>query len=395
MQDFSADIVIIGAGASGMMAAHFCGEGGKKVIVLDHNKQIGRKILISGGGKANFTNYHGNDKDYFCENPHFVKSALSRFTVWDFIGIVEEHGLRYEERRFGQLFCKDSAKDINKILLKQAQKPNIEIMLEQRDLDVERYSDEAGEESGFRIFNHRISIQAQKVIIASGSIVLPSIGASDFGYLIAKKFGHKIIPTTPALVPFKVSGFDNLSGNSFTAGITVNGNYVADQVLFTHKGLSGPGILKASLFWNKGDAIVIDWLLGKSMRQMLDNIPGNVQVDKVLKKHLPNKFVDVFFDRINIDGSDNIGRLSNIDKDTIDRELHRMSIIPEGTEGYRKAEATRGGVDTSMISSKTMESKLQPGLYFIGEVMDVTGQLGGHNFQWCWASAHAVGKATA
>ncbi len=184
-----------------------------------------------------------------------------------------------------------------------------------------------------------------------------------------------------------------MSGNAFVAGITVNGNYVADNVLFTHKGLSGPGTLKTSLFWNKGDPIIIDWLPGKSIRKMLDDIPGNVQVDKVIKKYLPNKFADIFFDRIDIDGRNNIGRLSNKEKDTIDRELHRMSIIPEGTEGYRKAEVTQGGVSTDMISSKTMESKLCPGLHFIGEVMDVTGQLGGHNFQWAWASAHAVGKA--
>ncbi|MCT4642946.1 MAG: NAD(P)/FAD-dependent oxidoreductase [Bacteriovoracaceae bacterium] len=382
------DIVIIGAGAAGMMAAHFCSLGGKEVFLLDHNKEVGRKILISGGGKCNFTNLYGSDpKDYYCENPHFVKSALSRYSPWEFIDLIIKNEIPYEQRLHGQLFCKRSAKDINKVLLSQLKKPNIKLLLERKDLQVEKTED------GFKVFNELTVLNTKKLIIATGGLVLPQIGASDFGHVLAKRFGHKIIPMVPALVPFKIDGFSTLAGNAFIAGITCNGHYVAENVLFTHKGLSGPGILKTSLFWHHGDPIEVNWLPGQNIEQILLDTPGSSRVDNILKKFLPNKFVDVFFERICVDGKLNIGRLSKKDRTKIHNELHHMKIIPQGTEGFRKAEVTRGGVCTSKISSKTMESQLCPGLHFIGEVLDVTGQLGGHNFQWCWASAHAVGQA--
>jgi predicted Rossmann fold flavoprotein len=387
MQDLNTDIIIIGAGAAGLMAAHFCGAGEKKVLLLDHNKQVGRKILISGGGKCNFTNKYGEATDYHCENPHFVKSALSRYTGWDFLDLIEKYNVPYEERKWGQLFCKRSAKDINTMLLGLIQKPTITLKLDQKDLDVEKT------DNGFRVFNEKISYSCEHLVIATGGLVLPSIGASSFGHVIAKRYGHKIIPTSPALVPFIIPGFSDLRGNAFVAGITCNGHYVAENVLFTHKGLSGPCILKTSLFWNHGDEIEIDWLPGKSFEAIMDSYPGGTQVDKTLKKILPNNFVDLFFERISVDGKLYIGNLSTKHKQKIISEIHKMKIIPTGTEGFRKAEVTRGGVDTSKISSKTMESQLRKGLYFAGEVMDVTGQLGGHNFQWCWASAHAIGKA--
>lgn len=388
LEEIKTDIVIIGAGAAGMMAAHTCSESGKKVFLLDHNDKVGKKILISGGGKCNFTNLYGSDpKDYYCENPHFVKSALSRYSPYEFIDLIERHNIPYEERLHGQLFCKRSAKDINSVLLSQLNKPNVFVKLGERDLEVEIL------DKGFRVFNHRLSLTCEHLIIATGGLVLPSIGASDFGHKLAKRVGHKIIPMTPALVPFKISGMSELSGNAFIAGITCNGHYVAENVLFTHKGLSGPGILKTSLFWNSGDKIEVNWMIEKNFLDLIQNIPGNTQIETVLKKELPNKFVDWFFDKIGVDGKTHIARFGKVQLEKINNEIHHMSIIPEGTEGFRKAEVTRGGVDTQMISSKTMESKLCPGLYFIGEVLDVTGQLGGHNFQWCWASAHAVGKA--
>jgi predicted Rossmann fold flavoprotein len=373
-----------------MMAAHFCGVNGKEVFLLDHNKEVGRKILISGGGKCNFTNLYGSDpKDYYSANPHFVKSALSRYSPWEFIGLMIEHNIPYEERLHGQLFCKRSAKDINHVLLTQLNKPNIHIKLGQKDLSVEKIS------VGFRVFNETTEYIAKDLVIATGGLVLPQIGASAFGHVLAKSIGHKIIPTTPALVPFKLTGFSELAGNAFIVGITCNGHYVAENVLFTHKGLSGPGILKTSLFWNPGDELDVNWLPLVDIADDITKAPGNYQIDTILKKYLPNNFVEVFFDRIGIDGTLYIAKLSNKDKTKIYKELHSMKITPDGTEGFRKAEVTRGGICTSKVSSKTMESQLQKGLYFIGEVLDVTGQLGGHNFQWCWASAHAVGKVLA
>ncbi len=387
MNQIETDIIIVGAGASGMMAAHFCAQQGKKVYLLDHNKQVGRKILISGGGKCNFTNLYGSDpKDYYSENKHFVKSALSRYSPWEFINLMIENKVDYEERLHGQLFCTKSAKEINRVLLSQLKNKNIKLLLQTKDLEVEK------NDSGFRVYNKELSLCAPKLVIATGGLVLPQIGASDFGHKLAKTFGHKIIPMTPALVPFKISGFSSLSGNAFIAGITCNNHYVAENVLFTHKGLSGPGILKTSLFWNHGDSIEVNWLPSQSFTDLIKNTSGNIQVDTILKKYLPNNFVDLFFERIRLDGKMHIGKLSKIIQMDIEQNLHSMILTPDGTEGFRKAEVTRGGIDTKHVSSKTLESKLCPGLHFIGEVLDVTGQLGGHNFQWCWASAHAVGE---
>jgi hypothetical protein len=388
MRQIKTDIAIIGAGASGMMAAHFCSEYGKSVTVLDHNKQIGRKILISGGGKCNFTNLYGESKDYYCENSHFVKSAMSRFTGLDFLKMIEDHNVEYEERRFGQLFCKKSAKDINSMLLSQVQKDNVEILLQQKDLKVTRLEDE-----NFKIENEEIRVIAKKLVIATGGLVLPSIGASDFGHRLAKEIGHKIIPTVPALVPFVLEGFQSLSGNAFEAGITVNGHYNEEPVLFTHKGLSGPCILKTSLFWNHNDVITVNWLPKITLEEILSKMKGKFLVIKSLRHYLPNNFVDILFDRIGLDKKVTLGGLTKIDKVKLEIELHKMKLTPSGTEGFRKAETTRGGIDTSKISSKNLESKLQPGVHFIGEVLDVAGQLGGHNFQWAWASANAVGES--
>lgn len=385
MKTLNKDIIIIGAGASGMLAAHFCSEWGKEVVVLDHNKQIGRKILISGGGKCNFTNKYGESKHYYSDNKHFVKSALSRYTGWDFLDLVNQHKIEVEERKFGQLFCAKSAKEINRMLLELTDKSNIDILLEQKDLEV------IYENGIYTIQNSSIKIKTPALVIATGGLVLPSIGASDFGHRVAKKFGHKIIPSKPALVPFLVEGFSELAGNAFVAGINIKGHYHEENVLFTHKGLSGPCILKTSLFWDHGDSFHVNWLPTISLEEILNKAKPHFIVAKSLKRHLPNSFVDLLFDRIELDIKLTLGSLSKKDRGRLEEGLHNMKIIPSNTEGFRKAETTRGGVDTTKISSKTMESQLQSGLYFIGEVLDVAGQLGGHNFQWCWASAHAVG----
>lgn len=387
MKSIKTDIVIIGAGAAGMMSAYFCASSNKSITLIDHNKQVGRKILISGGGKCNFTNLYGEASDYYCENPHFVKSALSRYTAWDFLELINRFEVPYEERKWGQLFCKRSAKDINTMLAKLIHKENISLCLGIQNLDVEKIND------GFKVYNEELEFICNDLVIATGGLVLPSIGASSFGHIIAKRFGHKIIPTTPALVPFVVEGYSELRGNAFVAGISCNNHYVAENLLFTHKGISGPAVLKTSLFWNPGDEITIDWLPGKSFESILASYPGGVAVDKILKKLLPNNFVDHFFDKIDIDGRSFIAKLSKKNIQKIIDNIHTTKMTPSSSEGFRKAEVTRGGIDTSKISSKTMESQLCSGLYFVGEVMDVTGQLGGHNFQWCWSSANALGQA--
>ena len=263
----------------------------------------------------------------------------------------------------------------------------IQACCEQSDLEVEI------KEGEFLISNHKIEVHATKLIIATGGLVLPQIGASDFGHKLAKRVGHKIIPMVPALVPFKYGKFRELAGNAFIIGLSCNNHYVAENVLFTHKGLSGPGILKTSLFWNNGDEVVANWLPSENYQDLIKRASSDTQVGTILKKVLPNKFVSVFLEIIGIDETLNIARLSRAMQEKLELSLHSMVIIPEGTEGFRKAEVTRGGICTKHVSSKTLESKLCPGLQFIGEVLDVTGQLGGHNFQWCWASAKAVGEA--
>lgn len=382
------DIVIVGAGASGMMAAHFCAQNDKKVYILDHNNQVGKRILISGGGKCNFTNRLGsNPKDFFSEDKSFVTAALDRYPPERFIELMKKYNILYEERLHGQLFCLNSAKDINKVLLSQLDKKNIKLMLNQSNLKVEK------NQEGYLISNSSMSLWTPKLVIATGGIVLPLLGATTFGHDFAKIIGHEVTPMVPALVPFKLSGFEELAGNAFIAGITCNNHYVAENVLFTHKGLSGPGILKTSLFWNLGDSIEINWLPGHSVLDLMTKASKNQQIDTVLKKHLPNAFVAHFLKKLKIDAKVFIASLSKKNIQLIDQELHRMIIKPDATEGFRKAEVTRGGVSTQFISPDSMESLLSPGLHFIGEVLDVAGQLGGHNFQWCWASAFCAGEA--
>ena len=383
------DVIIIGAGASGMLAAHFCSLSQSKILVLDHNKSVGKKILISGGGKCNFTNMYGEFSDYQSQNPHFVKSALSRYTVWDFLELIDKYEIPYEERNLGKLFCKRSAKDINSMLLSLLNKDNIDLKLNMKDLDVSK------NEKTYTVFNKEGSFQTSNLIIATGGLVLPSIGASSFGHVIAKRYGHKIIPTSPALVPFIVPGFDHLKGNAFVAGISCNGFYFEENVLFTHKGLSGPGILKTSLNWNPGDSIEVNWLPRINLLDLLEKIDKKLQINTILRRHFPNNFADHILKINGVEGKTYLGKLSQKKIHSICSSIHKMKITPQGSEGFRKAEVTKGGIDTRDISSKTMESKLSPGLYFIGEVVDVTGQLGGHNFQWCWASAYAVSQAIA
>lgn len=385
MQHF--DIIIIGAGAAGLMCAHFASENGKSIAVLEHNKQIGRKILISGGGRCNFTNLEVNSTDFYCENPHFVKSALSRFSPWDFISMVIEDGIPYEEKKLGQLFCTKSAKDINALLMKRITKENITLLLNQKNLEVEKVGEQ------FHIKNEQNAFSCEKLVIATGGLSVPPIGATDFGHKLAKRFGHKIIPMVPALVGFKIEGTSDLSGVSLVGRITTKSGYsITEDILLTHKGLSGPASLKASLYWNSGEPLEVDWLPSQNILELATKEQGATKLDKFLSKYFPNRFAEKILEDLSFQAT-NIASLKKEQSAELEQIIHRRIYNPTGTEGFRKAEATRGGVDTKDISSKTLESTLCPNLYFIGEVLDVTGMLGGYNFQWAWASGHACGKA--
>ena len=381
------DVIIVGAGAAGLFAASIAGEQGKEVYLLEHNKQVGRKILISGGGRCNFTNIYSNSNDFQSQNPHFSKSALSRFTPEDFIELLDDKKIPYFEKKLGQLFCKTSAKEIISLLTHRLKKQNIRTFLNVGHLTVEKRDDSFFLSDGMQNF------QCKDLIVATGGLSIPTIGASNWGYELAKQFGHNIIDPFPALVPFKWQGFSDLSGTSLVGKVSAGKESVTEDILFTHRGLSGPAILKISLFWHQGDSITVDWLPEKNILHELKLLPGKTKLFAFLKTFFPKSFILKLLSNLALNDNLTLGDLSKGQMIALENFVHQMDCKPDGTEGYRKAEVTRGGVDTSQISSKTMESKLVENLYFIGEVLDVTGQLGGHNFQWAWASAFAAGSS--
>jgi len=346
---------------------------------------VGRKILISGGGRCNFTNMHSNPNDFQSQNSHFCKSALSRFEPADFIQMVDDEKIPYFEKKLGQLFCKTSAKQIISMLTNRLKKENIRTILNVGKLAVKK------EDGFFYLSNGEETYKSEKLIVATGGLSIPTIGASNWGFEVAKQFGHHVVSPFPALVPFKWEGFSDLAGISLIGEVKVGKETICEDILFTHKGLSGPAILKISLYWQTGDSVFINWLPKRDISSELKLEKGKTKLLAFLKNIFPKNFVLKLFSSLALREDINIGDLSKTQSTKIEEFIHRMECLPDGTEGYRKAEATRGGVDTSEISSKTMESKLEKNLYFIGEVLDVTGQLGGHNFQWAWASAYAAG----
>jgi len=350
------DIIIVGAGAAGLFAASFAGQSGKNVLLLEHNKQVGRKILISGGGRCNFTNIPSTPNDFQSENSHFCKSALSKFSSEDFIKIVEEAGIKYFEKKLGQLFCKTSAKEIILMLTNRLKKSNIRTILDIGHLKVKKENDL------FYLTTENEVFKARKLIVATGGLSIPTIGASNWGHEVAKKFGHKLVSPFPALVPFKWEGYSDLAGISL-------------------------------VYWKSGETVLINWWPQSFFSSEIKTVPPKTKLNNFLKNTFPKKFVEKIFSSLNLSENLTIGDLSKKQVLLLEDFIHKMECQPTDTEGYRKAEATRGGVDTSQISSKTMESRLEKNLYFIGEVLDVTGQLGGHNFQWAWASAYAAGNA--
>jgi predicted Rossmann fold flavoprotein len=387
------DVVIIGAGAAGLMCAMTAAARGRQVLLIDHSNKAGKKILMSGGGRCNFTNMYAEPANFASRNPHFCKSALARYTPWDFIALVSEHGVPYHEKKLGQLFCDNKSKDILNLLLDECRQVGVDL-----HLDTTVHQIEKADEGGYRLDTDLGPVAAESLVIATGGLSIPTLGATGFGYDIAHQFGHTVLPTRAGLVPFTISGplkelCVELSGTSVACVASCNGQSFRENLLFTHRGLSGPAILQISSFWNPGDAVQInllpdhdalEWLQAQQAARPdseLKTVLGEIFTKKMatllaeswfsskpMKQHTPAQLRDIA------------------------DQLSAWSVVPAGTEGYRTAEVTLGGVDTRDISSKTMESLKSPGLYFIGEVLDVTGHLGGFNFQWAWASGYAAAQ---
>ncbi|OOF29683.1 NAD(P)/FAD-dependent oxidoreductase [Salinivibrio proteolyticus] len=388
------DVIVIGAGAAGLMCAAQAGQRGRRVLVVDHAKKPGRKILISGGGRCNFTNYDVTANNFLCENPHFVKSALAQYSQWDFIGLVATHGVAYHERDHGQLFCDDSAKDIVNLLLAECDQATISQRYRCEVHDIEK------EEAGFRLKLNGEPVRCQSLVVATGGLSMPKLGATPFGYQLAEQFGLKVLPTRAALVPYTLhqedkTRFADISGVSVPCSITTeSGVCFTENLLFTHRGLSGPAVLQTSSFWQPGEAVTIDLLPSESLKDVLvamrDKHP-NQTLKTSLSRLFPKRLVEVLIARDSLPDKP-LKQLDDKQLDQLHHYFHQWSIAPNGTEGYRTAEVTLGGVDTHAISSKTLEARDIPGLYFIGEVLDVTGWLGGYNFQWAWSSGWVAGQ---
>ncbi|MUK37863.1 aminoacetone oxidase family FAD-binding enzyme [Aliivibrio fischeri] len=387
------DVIIIGAGAAGLMCAASAGQRKRSVLVLDKGKRPGRKILISGGGRCNFTNYTVEPQNYLSQNPHFVKSALSQYTQWDFLGLIAKHDIAFHERDHGQLFCDDSAKQIVDLLLREC--ADTEKVKYQYQIDI--ISIERLDNTGFIVHTNNGVYQCESLVVASGGLSMPRLGATPFGWKIAEQFGLKVIQPQAALVPFTLDGKEkelcNLTGTALPVRVSCNNQSFTEALLFTHRGVSGPAILQISSYWNVGDTVVVDWLpnldLADLLVQAIDKNPAQ-ELKTMLSKVLPKRLVEIF---IGLGDVTNclLRQLTQKQIDHIAMTLHHWILKPNGTEGYRTAEATLGGVDTNYLSSKTMEARDVPGLFFVGECMDVTGHLGGYNFQWAWSSGWVAG----
>lgn len=385
------DVLVIGAGASGMMCAIESGKRGRSVLVLDHADKIGKKIRISGGGNCNFTNINTNHTNFISNNPHFCKAALSRFTPDDFIALLEKHGVKYEEREHGQLFCLKGSGEIIRMLEKESKESGANMILNCHILDVKK-------EESFIVSTDQGIFESESLVIATGGMSYPQIGASGIGYRIANQFGHKVTALKPALVPFIFSPndlkiFSELSGISIDGAIKCNKTDFRGSILFTHKGLSGPAILQISSYWTDGDRIVIDLLPGIDIYEILiarQFGKSKIEMHTLLSEYLPSRFAKIWC-ASNIQ-SKPVNQYNEKEFKNIAHRLHNWEIKPRSTEDFKTAEVTLGGVDTNCLSSKTMESKIVKGLYFTGEVIDVTGQLGGYNLQWAWASGFVAGQ---
>jgi predicted Rossmann fold flavoprotein len=388
------DVLIIGAGAAGLMCAITAGQRGRSVLVVDHANKVGKKILMSGGGRCNFTNLGTTPANYLSANPHFAKSALARCTPWDFIALVEKHRIAWHEKELGQLFCDDSSKQIVRMLLDECAAAGVTV---EANCGVQRVRRTP---EGFSVHTARGEVHAESLVVASGGLSIPSMGASGFGYELARQFGHNVLPTRAGLVPLTLSGkhqehYADLAGVALPAVETrVGKQSFRAGLLFTHRGISGPAILQISSYWQPGDELRIDLLpdldVGTHLVEQRTARPLaelKTLLGEILPKRLAQRLCEQWF------ANRPMRQYREAELVQIGAQLNAWPITASGTEGYRTAEVTLGGVDTDGLSSSTMQSKLVPGLYFIGEVVDVTGWLGGYNFQWAWASGQAAGAA--
>ena len=386
------DVIIIGAGAAGMMSAIEAGKRGRKVLLVDHYKKIGEKIRISGGGRCNFTNINTNPNKFLSQNPKFVRSALSQYTQNDFIALIDKHEIKFHEKKLGQLFCDHSAQQIVEMLLKECELANVTILKEFIIKDIDKENDQ------YSVSTEDKKYSSQSLIIATGGLSVPKIGATSFGYEMAKKFDHDIIETLPALVPLTFNQkileiCKELTGLSVEAIVSFNKTLFQEGMLFTHRGLSGPSILQISSYWKKGDNIKVNLSPKLNVYQLLeDKRKSNPKLDigQIISDILPKRLAQIICNKNGVAG--NISELSNKILKQLSDNINSWLINPTGSEGYRTAEVTLGGVNTKELSSKTMMSLKHKNLFFIGEVVDVTGHLGGYNFQWAWSSGYVAGK---
>ncbi len=385
------DVIIIGAGAAGLMCAITAGSRGRRVLVLDHANKVGKKILMSGGGRCNFTNVNTTPENFISHNPHFAKSALSRYTPWDFIAMVEKHQIPYHEKKLGQLFCDRKSKDIVNMLLNECDTVSAKVKTQCDVQDIK-----TGQP--FHLKTSHGQYTCESLVVATGGLSIPTMGATGFGYAFARSMGLKVWPTSAALVPFtltkkQLKNLRDLSGISLDSITHSDSASFRENILFTHRGLSGPAVLQISSYWNPGEPVEINLFPDEDLRRLLESARTNHPTME-LKNWLSTKMINRVAQRWCDLWLPNkqIAQLSNNDIELIVSKLQPWTIYPAGTEGYRTAEVTIGGVDTDEFSSKTMECRKIPGLHFIGEVLDVTGHLGGYNFQWAWASGNAAGQ---
>jgi len=391
------DVIVVGGGAAGLMCATVAGHRGRKVLLIDHEK-IGAKILISGGGRCNFTNTESSPHHYVSHNPHFCKSALSRYRPRDFISLVEKYKIEFYEKKLGQLFCKNSAQDILNIFARECIETHVEIKTKCKVNNIVK------NENAFNLTTSEDNFTCSSLVIATGGLSIPKLGATSFGYDMARQFGLNVVETRPALDgfllnSFEVNFFSKLSGVSIDCVVTCHDKKFRENILFTHRGLSGPAVLQASLYWNKGNVVEINLLpnLGSLYPNAYElflqrkKMGSRTKIRNVLAELLPSRFVECFCAQY-FPQDKPINEIKDKELEDLANLLHAWKLTPTDTVGYNKAEVTRGGVDTNELSSQTMESKKVKGLYFIGEVVDVTGELGGYNFQWAWASGWAAGQ---
>jgi predicted Rossmann fold flavoprotein len=386
------DVIIVGAGAAGMMSAIEAGKRGRKVLLVDHYKKIGEKIRISGGGRCNFTNINTNSSKFLSQNPKFVRSALSQYTQNDFINLINKHEIKFHEKKLGQLFCDHSAQQIVEMLLKECELANVTILKEFIIKNIEKDNDQ------YLVSTETEQYSSESLIVATGGLSVPKIGATSFGYEIAKKFDHSIIETLPALVPLTFNEkileiCKELTGLSVEAIVSFNKVLFQEGMLFTHRGLSGPSILQISSYWKQGDNIKVNLSPKLDVYQLLEEkrkLNPKFDILNIVSEILPKRLAKIICSENKVTG--NISELSNKVLKQLSENINSWLINPTGSEGYRTAEVTLGGVDTKELSSKTMMSNKHKNLFFIGEVVDVTGHLGGYNFQWAWSSGYVAGQ---